>query len=343
MSDKKLNVAVIGCGIITWRHTEALQKMPEVNLYALCDTAKDDRAEKLKVKYGTPETKIVTDYKDLLGDPQIDAVIITTPDGVHCEQACAFLRDGKPVLLEKPMALKEEECQEMLRCSKETGTMLTVGQVARYSANFTLAKRLIDEGHIGELTFVESEYAHDYALRTGEGDWRKSPDRHGMIGGGCHAIDLLRWIAGDPTEVQAIANHKYLNDWPVDDTCDAIYKFPNDVIGKVFCGIGVKRSYTMRTCIYGTKGTLIFSNYGRILTLYKASPEGFGYTVPHRIPTIPISHNMFAEIKDFIDAVVQGKNPPISPLEGASTVAVACATVKSAQTGKPVKIKYPKY
>ena len=119
MSDKKLNVAVIGCGIITWRHTEALQKMPEVNLYALCDTATDDRAEKLKVKYGTPETKIVADYKDLLGDPQVDAVIITTPDGLHCEQACAFLRDGKPVLLEKPMALKKDECRlqkESMRC-----------------------------------------------------------------------------------------------------------------------------------------------------------------------------------------------------------------------------------
>ena len=343
MSNKKLRIAVIGCGIITWRHLDGMSRIDDCEVYALCETVQDGRAEKLKDKYCTPETKIVTDYKELIGDPNVDAVIITTPDHTHCQITCDFLRDGKPVLLEKPMALKKDECDEMLRVSKETGVMLMVGQVARYSPAFGMMKEMVDAGEIGELTFIESEYAHDYMNRRGEGDWRVHPDREGIIGGGCHAIDLLRWIAGNPIDVRAYSNHKYLTTWPVNDTTIAIYNFPNNVIGKVFCGIGVKRSYTMRTCIYGTKGTLIFSNYGREITLYKASPEGFGYTVPHRIPTIPISHNMFAEIKDFIDAVVQGKNPPISPLEGASTVAVACATVEAAAKGKAVKIKYPKY
>ena len=131
MSDKKLNVAVIGCGIITWRHLDGMSRIDDCEVYALCETVQDGRAEKLKDKYCTPETKIVTDYKELIGDPNVDAVIITTPDHTHCQITCDFLRDGKPVLLEKPMALKEEECQEMLRCAKETGTMLTVGQVAR--------------------------------------------------------------------------------------------------------------------------------------------------------------------------------------------------------------------
>ena len=339
----QINIAVIGAGRIAHSHFAGLLNLPQCYRYAICDPCEDGRAEKLKEQYGVE--KACADYKELIGDPKVDAVIVTTPDHTHCEIASAFLRDGKPVLLEKPMALKKEDCDELLRVSKETGTMLMVGQVCRYNHNFVQAKKLIETGALGDLVFVESEYAHSYELNPGTGNWRVHPDREAIIGGGCHAIDLLRWIAGNPTEVSAYANHKYLPDWPVNDTTIAIYKFPNDVIGKVFCSIGVKRVYTMRTCIYGTKGTLIFGNYDKTMTLYKANPEDIhsGFTKPTIIPCNPKGHNMEAEIRDFVLAIQNGKQPPISPLEGASTVAVARATVDSFTKGKPVKIKYPKY
>ena len=339
----QINIAVIGAGRIAHSHFAGLLNLPQCYRYAICDPCEDGRAEKLKEQYGVE--KACADYKELIGDPKVDAVIVTTPDHTHCEIASAFLRDGKPVLLEKPMALKKEDCDELLRVSKETGTMLMVGQVCRYNHNFVQAKKLIETGALGDLVFVESEYAHSYELNPGTGNWRVHPDREAIIGGGCHAIDLLRWIAGNPTEVTAYANHKYLPDWPVNDTTIAIYKFPNDVIGKVFCSIGVKRVYTMRTCIYGTKGTLIFGNYDKTMTLYKANPDDIhsGFTKPTIIPCNPKGHNMEAEIRDFVLAIQNGKQPPISPLEGASTVAVACATVDSFTKGKPVKIKYPKY
>ena len=339
----QINIAVIGAGRIAHSHFAGLLNLPQCYRYAICDPCEDGRAEKLKEQYGVE--KACADYKELIGDPKVDAVIVTTPDHTHCEIASAFLRDGKPVLLEKPMALKKEDCDELLKVSKETGTMLMVGQVCRYNHNFVQAKKLIETGALGDLVFVESEYAHSYELNPGTGNWRVHPDREAIIGGGCHAIDLLRWIAGNPTEVSAYANHKYLPDWPVNDTTIAIYKFPNDVIGKVFCSIGVKRVYTMRTCIYGTKGTLIFGNYDKTMTLYKANPEDIhsGFTKPTIIPCNPKGHNMEAEIRDFVLAIQNGKQPPISPLEGASTVAVARATVESFTKGKPVKIKYPKY
>ena len=339
----QINIAVIGAGRIAHSHFAGLLNLPQCYRYAICDPCEDGRAEKLKEQYGVE--KACADYKELIGDPKVDAVIVTTPDHSHCEIASAFLRDGKPVLLEKPMALKKEDCEELLRVSKETGVMLMVGQVCRYNHNFVQAKNIIDTGVLGDLVFVESEYAHSYELNPGTGNWRVHPDREAIIGGGCHAIDLLRWIAGNPTEVTAYANHKYLPDWPVNDTTIAIYKFPNDVIGKVFCSIGVKRVYTMRTCIYGTKGTLVFGNYDKTMTLYRANPEDIhsGFTKPTVIPCNPKGHNMEAEIRDFVLAIQNGKQPPISPLEGASTVAVARATVDSFTKGKPVKIKYPKY
>lgn len=339
MSEKKFNVAVIGCGKIATSHLKGVMEKPECVLYAVCDNATDDRLQTRKEKYGAQIA--VTDYKELLGDPNIDFVIVTTPDNSHMEIACAFMRDGKDVLLEKPMALTVPECEEMLRVEKETGKRLMVGQVVRYNNNFATAKKLVDEGAIGELAFVESEYAHDYSVARGYNDWRVTPEREGMIGGGCHAVDMLRWIAGNPTEVHAFSNHKYLTDWPVNDTTIAIYKFPNGVIGKVFCGIGVKRDYTMRTCLYGTKGTLIVDSKSTELTLFQDNGEPKSYTVPQSIPSNPISHNMAGEISDFVDAIVEGRPNPISSIEGASTVAVCRATVESAKTGETVKIVYP--
>ena len=339
MSEKKLQVAVIGCGSIATSHLKGVAAKHECELYAVCDNATDDRLERRKNDYGAKVA--VKDYKELLGDPNIDFVIITVPDNSHMEIACAFLRDGKDVLLEKPMALSLAECEEMLRVEKETGKRLMVGQVVRYNTKFAYLKKLVDEGAIGELAFVESEYAHDYSVARGYNDWRVTPEREGMIGGGCHAVDLLRWIAGNPTEVHAFSNHKYLLDWPVNDTTIAIYKFPNNVIGKVFCGIGVKRGYTMRTCLYGTKGTIIVESKEDEIRLYQVGEDGKGYTTPKMIPVESVSHNMAGEISDFVDAILSGRPNPISAIEGASTVAVCRATVESAKTGETVKIVYP--
>lgn len=336
---KKFNVVMIGCGAIADFHLQGVLAKEECELYAVCDSATDDRLERRAKKYGAP--RMVKDYKELVDDPNVDIAIVATPDYSHKEIACAFLRAGKQVLLEKPMALVAEDCEEMRKVEKETGNRLMVGQVVRYNPNFKKAKQLVDSGAIGELVFVESEYAHDYMRSRGYDDWRVNPLREGVIGGGCHAIDFLRWVAGNPTEVSAYSTHKYLTDWPVNDTTIAIYKFPNDVIGKVFCSIGVKRDYTMRTCLYGTEGTIIFESRGTEMKLYQCDKQGKMYTVPRLLPCQPVGHNMTAEISDFVDAIIAGKPNPISSIEGASTVAVCRATVESAKLGQPVQIKYP--
>ena len=344
MSDKKLNVAVIGCGQIAKMHIPAVLAKKECNLYAICDSATDDRMQKRMEEVDMPDfckEHAFTDYRDLVNDPNLDMVIVTTDDKSHMEITCAFLRGGKDVLLEKPMALTNEECMEMLKAEKETGRRLMVGQVARYNPNFARAKRLVDSGAIGELVFVESEYAHDYRKSRGYNDWRVTPEREGMIGGGCHAVDFLRWVAGNPTEVFAYSTHKYLMDWPVNDTTIAVYKFPNEVIGKVFCSIGVKRNYTMRTCLYGTEGTLIFESQGKEMQLFQTDKNGNMYMFPKILECQPKGHNMTAEVSDFVDAILSGKPNPISSVEGASTVAICRATVDAAATGQPVQIVYP--
>ncbi len=340
---KKYNLAVIGCKMGK-PHIQAIIANDNANLYGVCDintTLLNSIAEEFK-----PE-KAAEDWHEFINDPAIDAVIVATPDQLHLEMTSAFLKAGKHVLCEKPMALTMEECEAMMQAEKDSGKKLMVGQVSRFAPAFAKAKKMIDDGMIGELFFVESEYAHDYSKARGANDWRVTPERHAVIGGGCHAIDLLRWIAGDPTEVYALSNRKCLTDWPVDDCSIAVMKFPNNVNGKVLTSIGCKRNYTMRSVFYGTKGTIICDNKNSFLTFFTGEEQHPAYrkewfTIPQQIPVSIANHNTKAELEMFLKAIINDEPVAISPMEGASTVAVCCAVVESCKTGMPVKVKYPK-
>ena len=342
--EKIFNIAVIGSSGMGRTHMKGIMNNPNARIYAACDLHEENFEKCKEIDPNIPV--FTTDYRTLVNDPNVDAAIVATSDQTHKEITIAFLKAGKPVLCEKPMALTLEECEDMMRAEKESGSMLMIGQVCHYAPGFKKAKELVDEGRIGELFFVESEYAHDYAKRQGVDNWRVTPERNGFIGGGCHAVDLLRWIAGDPIEVCAYSNHKCLTTWPADDCTIGIYQFPNGVIGKVFASIGCKRKYTMRTVLYGTKGTIICDNKSPSIQLYEdvgPRPEdgkpSFHYAID--IPVEINSHNVTAEIEQFLEALVAGKAAPVSSREGASTVAVCCATVQAAHEGHPVKIRYP--
>ena len=335
MTKNNLNVAVIGCSEMARQHMIGITKKEGATLYAICDTATDGRLEKCKEEFNVQIA--IKDYRELVCDPNLDAVVIVTPDMYHLEMTSAFLKAGKDVLCEKPMALTVEECTEMRRIEKESGRRLMIGQICRYTPAFVMAKEIIDSGRIGELFFVESEYAHNYTHARGYNDWRVCPEREGFIGGGCHAVDLLRWIAGNPTEVYAHANHKCLTEWPVNDSTIAIYKFPSNVMGKVFASIGCRRNYTMRSVFYGTKGTIICDNTSPTLTLF----EGDSYSTPVELPVDINNHNATAEIDAFITSIIEDKDIIVSSSEGAYTVSVCCATVESASKGTPINIVYP--
>ena len=333
--------AVIGTAGIGTLHISGMKKVAEARLSAVCDIS-EAAAKRAAIENGLE--KYYTDYREMLADGGFDCVIICTPDACHAEQAINSLASGYHVLCEKPLSMTMEECQAIVDAAKASDKKFMVGQVCRKAPGFVKAKELVDSGEIGELSFVESEYAHDYSLIPGAA-WRRDPDylRHGIVGGGCHAMDLLRWIAGNPTEVTAYSNRKVLPEWPVDDCYIAIMKYPNDVIGKVMCSIGCKRPYTMRTQLYGTKGTILCDNTSKELTLFKAQIDPQTKRVkyvPQQIPIEVDSHNMASEIKDMCDVILHDLPVETDAVEGANTVAVCLAAVKSSAEGKPVAPEY---
>ena len=342
MSKKIWNIVVIGCGAMAKLHMKGIIATEGAELYGICDS-NAERLQSAKEEIGVE--LCISDWKQFVEDPKVDAAVIVTPDQIHLEMTSAFLKAGKAVLCEKPMALTIEDCNEMRRIEKETNGKLMIGQICRFTPSFRMAKEYIEEGKLGDLYFVESEYAHNYQFL--EPKWRKDPVnlRYSIIGGGCHAIDLLRWIAGNPEKVMALANKKANPHWNVDENTIAIMQFPNNVIGKIFCGTAVKRDYTMRTCLYGTKGTIICDNTSKELTLFRHAVTDNGKNIypDVKIPVEVNNHNLYAEVKEMCAAIINDLDIECTALEGSKTVAVANACVMSAaKGGEPVVPPYIK-
>lgn len=332
--EKKLVVAHIGMKFGMAHVEGALHSGAEIAAICDCDP---EALRTAGERYNIPEEKRVTDYRRIAENPEIQAVTVAVPDQLHAELTCALLRAGKHVLCEKPLALTRDDVQKIIRAADESGRMCMVGQICRYTPAFEKAKEIIDSGEIGEVYFAESEYAHDYMYLVD--NWRADPKRHGVIGGGCHAVDLLRWLVGDPTEVFAYGTHKLLPQVPYDDATIAVMKFGEGVIGKVFVSTGCKRDYTMRTLIYGTKGTLICDNTSPTMTLFVAGEDGMAHE-PQTIPVQVNNHNAAREFEVFADAI-RGISPLVTDArEGAKTVEACLAIIESSVSGRIVRPNY---
>ena len=306
------------------------------DIVAICDS-NEENLRFAGERYNIPEEKWVTDYMDIVNNDEVEVVSVAIPDQQHCKVSCDLLKAGKNVLCEKPLALTREDLKEIIKVSDETGSKFMVGQICRFTPSFEKTKELISSGVIGEVYFIESEYAHDYMTLVDT--WRADPKRHGVIGGGCHAVDLIRWLVGDPKEVFAYGTHKLLPTVEYDDATVAIMKFDENVMGKVFVSTGCKRDYTMRTVVYGTKGTIICDNTSPEITLFTTDENGT--TQPaEKIPVEVNNHNAVKEFEVFADAILNNKEIMTDAREGAKTVEVCLSIVESSKTGVPVKPNY---
>lgn len=340
--EQKIRFAVVGTEGIGTAHIKGIHNNADIAvLSAVCDI---NEAYAKKAAEQNELGHYFTNYEEMLRAGGFDCVVICTPDSFHCEQSVKALEMGYHVLCEKPLAMRLDECETIIEAARKASKFFMVGQVCRKTPSFVLMKEMVERGDIGELFYVESEYAHDYSIIE-RGEWRKDKNylRYPVVGGGCHAMDLLRWIAGDPLEVFAYSNHKVLTDWPVDDCTVSVLKYPNEVIGKVTVSIGCKRPYTMRTQLFGSKGTILGDNTSDDIILYETyvNPEtGKTKYVPKSIPVEKNNHNMTAEIRDMCDVILGNKPLDIDAVEGANTIAVCLAAVESSASGMPVKPHY---
>lgn len=343
MGNNRLGAAVIGAGE-GFRHLKAYHENPEYELVAICDVHEQQiqrRIDELKLPQGLIRCR---DFRDIMKMPEIDVVSVASPDYFHAEHSIAVLESGKNVLCEKPMVLELGEAQAIVDTARRTGKTFMIGHPTRYTPAFILAREMIRRGDIGELFLVESEYAHNYRETRGIDDWRVDARRDPFLGGGCHAMDLIRWIAEEPVlEAFAYGAKKGLSDWPIaNDTYMAIFKLGNGIIGKVMCSIGLLRPYTMRSVFYGTHGTIICDNTSPVLQVAStrlSACEGSNHAAFAEFPVSVNNHNLESQVQLMADILLRGAENHADAVEGARTVAACVAVIESARTGLPVKIQ----
>ena len=186
---ERLRIGVIGLGWFGEIHCETIVGVPELELTALC-TRTPERLAGLAERFGVSTT--YRDYRELLADPEIDAVSICTMWDQHTEPAIAALEAGKHVFLEKPMASTVADCDAILAAAAKAEGILLVGHICRFNPRYRMAKQAIEEGAIGRIVSLSSR-RNIPAAWTPEILNKIGP----IVGDAIHDTDLMLWFTGE--------------------------------------------------------------------------------------------------------------------------------------------------
>jgi predicted dehydrogenase len=303
----------------------------DARIAAVCDLD-EDRVAAVAREFDVPLA--TTDYRELVAYPEVDIVSVATPDEHHLGQTLAAFETGKHVMVEKPMARTVDECEKMIAAQRAAGTHMMVAHVARFYSLFQQAKRWCEDGTLGVAYHVYASYIHNYEQIPGFDGWRFDPEkRHQLIGGGCHGLDLARWIGGEVAEVHCYANHLNIPVLKTDDHFNINLKFESGAVGHVTGSFGCARPYSIDLQVWGTKGTLVANNVDDTAKLCLRQTDRNRWM---EYPAGSERKGLAAEFQALIGAIRSGNPPESDGVSGARTVALGWAAIQSANEGRPV-------
>lgn len=331
--DRKVRWGVIGLGWFGEIHADTLAQMPGIELAGLC-TRRSQRVQELGDRHGVAGR--YADYRELLADPSIDAVSITTHLHDHRDIAVAALRAGKHVFLEKPMAPTVEDCNQIIEAAQASDGLFMVGHICRFDPRVALAKQAIDEGRLGRIISMHAR--RNLSKAVGEANLDKVS---ALMGDAIHDADLMLWFTGAaPVTVYAQEVHPGTRKHP--DAAWAMVRFDNDAVGVVESIWHLPNStpYAIdaRMEIIGTEGAL-YVNCGQAgLEIHAAD----GLSMPDTMYWPSVFGERFgilrSELRYFHDCIVQDRSPDrITPDESKNVVALITAAEQSSRSGEVVR------
>ncbi len=324
----RFNLALIGCGRIAESHLEALAQNPECNLLSVVDVH-EETARNAAVKLGC---RAFTDYRHVLREDGLDAVIICTPPATHAEIALFFLEHNIHVLCEKPLAVRVEDAMRMVKTAEQKGAVLMMASKFRYTEDVIAAKRLIASGALGEIALFENVFSGKVDM-SGRWNSRKALSGGGvLIDNGCHSLDIARYLLGPILEVQALEG-KRLQPIEVEDSAVICFRTASEVMGTIDLSWSIQKEREFFIDIYGTKGAAHVGWKGSKYKLYENGawiPFGAGYDKLRAFA---------AQLENFVGAAVREEAPLITRNEALDSVKVIQAAYHAMRLHQWVEVE----
>jgi UDP-N-acetyl-2-amino-2-deoxyglucuronate dehydrogenase len=332
-----MRVGMIGTGAIAHKHAAAYRNIG-FEMVA-CAGLHMERGRAFADQYGC---EFVARWQDLCAHPRVDFVdVCTFPDfRLEAVEACAAA--GKPVQVQKPMAIAPDVARKMIDVAQRAGIVLGVVSQHRFDDASLFLKKAIDQGRLGRLieadAYVKWWRSDEYYARPVKGSW-KVEGGGALMNQGIHQVDLLLWFAG---RVRAVAG-----EWQIgaahriesEDVINAVMQYESGATGVIQASTAIRPGYPERIEIHGTGGSAIIT--GDKLTSWDAEGDApiesavmSGASDPMAIST----RSFERQFRDFGAAIVEGRAPLVSGLDGLRAVELVDAIYRSAREARRVSI-----
>ncbi|WP_163537434.1 Gfo/Idh/MocA family oxidoreductase [Gracilibacillus sp. YIM 98692] len=329
----KTHFAILGCGIIAEVHAQGIAETEEAALIAVYDT-NQEVSDQFAKKHGAISCQSL---EQMLAMDNIDVVCICTPSGIHPEQTIQVAKAKKHVLVEKPMAIKQEDIDPMIQACEENQVLLSTVFPRRMSPQAKFARKLIQEGKLGKLS-LSSAYVKLYRNQEyyDSAGWRGTWEVDGggaMMNQGIHTVDMLQWLAGPVSSLYG-KTKAVLRDIEVEDTATSLLQFENGAMGILEVTTTAYDGKGQRLAIHGEKGTLEIEEDA----ITKLEIEGEKIELPEFEPftVIPDGHRL--QIRDMALAVQENRTPSIPGTEGRHSLEIILGTYESSRLAKEIHL-----
>jgi UDP-N-acetyl-2-amino-2-deoxyglucuronate dehydrogenase len=344
-----MGVGIVGCGMIAKFHARAVADTAGLHLVA-CTSRNPASAERFAAEF---PCRIYPAVQDLCADPAVQIVAICTPSGAHLEPGLVAARAGKHVVVEKPLEITVDRCDQLISACREAGVVLSTIFPSRFHAASRQVKAAVDAGRFGQLTLGD---AYVKWFRTQQyydsGAWRGTWELDGggaLMNQAIHSVDLLLWLMGPVRQVMAqTATLAHVN-IEVEDVATAMVQFANGALGVIQASTAVYPGMLKRIEIHGSQGSAVIEEEDlKVWSFAAADPEddatlraltgktatGGGAADPAAIG----HHGHAAQFADVLAAIQANRAPLIDGLEGRKSVELITAIYQSARTGKAVRL-----
>ena len=343
----RIKVGLIGSQFISHIHALSLKRCAQAEVFAVASPTPGN-ARKFATQHGIPHH--FTDYRQLLGMPEVELVVLGVPNDAHFPVTLDAAAAGKHVVVEKPLCLNLGEADRMIEACHQARVKLMYGEELCFAPKYVRLKQLLDCGALGEPTLVKQSEKHDGPHAPHFWDVQRSGGGVTMDMG-CHAVEFFRWILGRPAIKSVYAQmgtYVHQDRTEGDDNALLLVEFANGVIGLA------EESWTKlggmddRAEIHGSKGVAYADlHHGNAIETY--TTQGYDYAVEKAGSTKGWTFTVYEEewnygfpqeMAHFVECVQNDQQPLVSGDDGRVVLEVIFAAYESARTGRKVPLPF---